>query len=44
MEIIIGILLILSFFGLAFYAIKGGNLFMGILIIATIWLILPLIW
>ena len=43
MEIIIGILLILSFFGLAFYAIKGGNLFMGILIIATIWLILPLI-
>ncbi len=43
MEIIIGILLILSFFGLAYYAIKGGNLFMGILIIATIWLVLPLI-
>ena len=43
MEIVIGILLILSFFGLAIYAIKGGNLFMGVLIIATVWLILPLI-
>ena len=43
MEIVIGILLILSFIGLAIYAIKGGNLFMGILIIATVWLVLPLI-
>ena len=43
MEIVIGILLILSFFGLAVYAIKGGNLFMGMLIIATVWLVLPLI-
>ncbi len=43
MEIVIGILLILSFVGLAVYAIKGGNLFMGMLIIATVWLALPLI-
>lgn len=41
MEIIIGILLILSFFGLAAYAIKGGNLLMGILIMACLWLLLP---
>lgn len=43
MEIVIGILLILTFIGLAVYAIKGGNLFMGILIMATLWVALPLI-
>ena len=29
MEYIIGILILVSFFGLAFYAAKGGNLMMG---------------
>lgn len=42
MEIVIGILLLLSFIGLAVYAIKGGNLFMGILLMACLWLLLPL--
>ena len=43
MEIVIGILLILTFIGLAIYAVKGGNLFMGILIMAVLWTALPLI-
>ena len=32
MEYIIGILLLISFVGLAVYAVRGGNLMMGMLI------------
>ena len=43
MEYIIGVLLVLSFIGLAVYAVKGGNLMMGMLVMAVIWTVLPLI-
>jgi hypothetical protein len=43
MEIVIGILLLLSFVGLVIYAVKGGNLMTGILIMAILWTVLPLI-
>lgn len=42
MELFIGILLILSFFGLAYYCIKGHNLMIGFLAITIIWTVLPL--
>lgn len=43
MEYVIGIILLLSFFGLAYYCIKGYNLMIGFLIITLIWTILPLV-
>lgn len=43
MEYIIGILILLSFFGLAFYAARGGNLMMGMLVMAILWTVLPMI-
>ena len=43
MEYIIGILLLISFVGLAVYAVRGGNLMMGMLIMGVIWTALPLI-
>jgi hypothetical protein len=43
MEFIIGLLLLASFIGLVVYAVKGGNLMMGILIMAILWTALPLI-
>lgn len=43
MEYVIGALLLISFFGLAFYAVRGGNLMMGMLIMAVVWTALPLI-
>ena len=42
MEYIIGILILASFFGLAVYAARGGNLMMGMLIMAILWTILPI--
>ena len=36
MEYIIGILLLISFVGLAVYAVRGGNLMMGMLIMANL--------
>ena len=42
MEYIIGILILASFFGLAIYAARGGNLMMGMLIMAILWTILPM--
>lgn len=42
MEYIIGIILLLTFFGLAYYCVKGYNLMIGFLIITLIWTILPL--
>lgn len=42
MEYIIGILILASFFGLAVYAARGGNLMMGMLVMAILWTILPM--
>lgn len=42
MEYLVGIILLLSFFALAFYCIKGYNLMIGFLIITVIWTVLPL--
>ncbi len=42
MEYGIGILLLLTFFGLAYYCIKGHNMMIGFLIMAVIWTVLPL--
>jgi len=41
-EYIIGIILLISFFGLAYYCIKGHNLMIGFLLITLLWTILPL--
>lgn len=43
MEYVIGILLLAAFFGLVVYAVRGGNLMMGMLIMAVVWTALPLI-
>lgn len=37
METVIGILLLISFVGLVVYAIKGGNMALGVIIMATLW-------
>lgn len=42
MEILIGILLLASFFALAVYCIKGHNLMIGFLVISVIWAVLSL--
>ena len=42
-EFIIGIILLLSFFGLAYYCIKGHNLMIGFLVITIVWTVLPLV-
>ena len=43
MEYVIGVLLLLTFFGLAYYCIKGHNLMIGFLVITIIWTVLPLL-
>lgn len=43
MEYIIGALLLLSFLGLAIYAVRGGNLMIGMLVMGTLWTVLPLV-
>ena len=43
MEYVIGVLLILTFFGLAVYCIKGHNLMVGFLIMAFLWGVIPLL-
>ena len=43
MEYLIGILLLVSFVGLVVYAVRGGNLMMGIFVMAIIWTVLPMI-
>ncbi|GCF93518.1 citrate transporter [Enterococcus florum] len=43
MNILIGMLLILSFAGMVTYCIKGHNLMIGFFIMATIWTFLPII-
>lgn len=42
MEYLIGIILIATFFGLAYYCIKGYNLMIGFLAISVIWTILAI--
>lgn len=42
-QFIVGLLLLISFFGLVYYATKGGNLVMGMLIMAVAWTVLSLI-
>lgn len=42
MEYVVGIILLLSFFGLAYYCIKGHNLMIGFLVITVLWTVLPL--
>lgn len=43
MDILVGIILIISFFGLVFYCIKGYNLMIGFFIMTCIWVTLALI-
>ena len=40
---IIGVILLLTFFALAWYCIKGYNLMIGFLVITIIWTVLPLL-
>lgn len=42
MEYIVGIILLLTFFGLAWYCISGNNLMIGFLIITVIWTVFSL--
>lgn len=42
MEFVIGVLLILTFFGLAYYCVKGHNLMIGFLVISVVWTVLSL--
>lgn len=42
-NVIIGILMILSFFGMIWYCVKGHNLMVGFLLMATLWVVLALI-
>lgn len=43
MEILIGIILLITYFGLIYFAAKGGNLMIGFLIMAIIWVALSII-
>lgn len=43
MEMFIGILLLLTFIGFIVYAVKGGNMMIGFLVMAIIWTILGMI-
>jgi len=42
-EILIGILMIISFFGMVWYCIKGFNLMIGFFIMATLWMTLAFV-
>lgn len=42
MEFIVGVLLLLTFFGLAYYCVKGQNLMIGFLVITIAWTVLSL--
>lgn len=43
LPVIIGILLLISYFGLIYFAAKGGNLMLGFLIMAIIWVTLGMV-
>lgn len=38
MDLFIGIILIITYIGLAIYAAKGGNLMTGFFVMAVVWL------
>ena len=40
MDLFIGILLLITYFGLIYYAVKGGNLMIGFLLMALLWVII----
>ncbi|MFD0704629.1 hypothetical protein ACFQY8_02540 [Alloscardovia venturai] len=42
-QLIIGVLLLIAFAGLVYYAFKGGNLMMGMLVMAIIWATLSIV-
>ncbi|WP_024735151.1 hypothetical protein [Enterocloster asparagiformis] len=42
MEVIIGIILLVSFVGMVIYAVKGGNMALGVIIMAILWTILAI--
>lgn len=39
-NIIMGILLLITYFGLIYYAVKGGNLMIGFLLMAILWILI----
>lgn len=43
MEMVIGIILLLTFIGFTIYAVRGGNLMIGFLVMAIIWVALGMI-
>lgn len=43
MEIFIGVLLLVTFVGLVVYAVKGGNMALGVIIMATAWTLLAIL-
>lgn len=43
MSFISGLILVLSFVGLVVYSIKGHNLMIGFILMATLWTIVPII-
>lgn len=43
LPVIIGILLLISYFGLIYFAAKGGNLMLGFLIMAIVWVALGMV-
>lgn len=43
LPVIIGILLLISYFGLIYFAAKGGNLMLGFLIMAILWVVLGMV-
>lgn len=40
MDLLLGILLLLTYFGLIYYAVKGGNLMIGFFIMAILWIVI----
>lgn len=42
-DLIIGIILLISYIGLAVYAAKGGNLMVGFLVMAVIWIVFSIL-
>ena len=43
MQTIIGVLLLITFLGLVFYAVKGGNMALGVIIMGTLWTLFAVI-
>lgn len=43
MQILIGVLLLVSFLAMIVYSLRGGNLMLGILVMAVLWTVLPMV-